>query len=217
MKYIGEGFYYQVYEYNAERVLKKPLSFFASAKKIYDFKREREDISRLDALTSAFKAVKREKKELQTIKERISSLPGDLFANPQFMGRGLNYTQDKARIIEDTLQDDKVSETIVDKYIELQKKLWSYGLHDTTFKIQPNYGVDKNGNVVCIDFGEFVFTKEQALASIAKKKWLTRGTYKKWADGPIKKYYTARMAEAMTSEAINKFWATKLWKQFSSE
>lgn len=210
MKYLGEGFYYRVYEYNSERVLKKPLFFFVSLKKIYDFKREREDISRLSAFTSGYKAVKREKQELRTIKERISSLPGVLFVNPQFRGRGLDYTQDKARIIDDTLKDDKASEIVIDKYVELQKKLWSYGLHDTTFKIQSNYGVDKDGNVVCVDFGEFVFTKEQALASIAKKKWLSRGTYKKWADGAIKKYYTDRLAEAMTSEAINKFWGTNL-------
>ena len=52
---------------------------------------------------------------------------------------------------------------IRDRYIEFQKTLWSYGMHDTTFKLQPNYGLDKSDKLVCIDFGEFVYTKGAAL------------------------------------------------------
>ena len=210
MKYIGEGFYYRVYEQSADRVTKKLLPFLASSKKVYDFKRERDAVSRFEAAMAAWKAVRRERKELWTMKEKIKSLPGVLFANPQFIGRGLDYTQDKVIVIDDSLKDDKESEVIIDKYIELQKKLWSYGLHDTTYKIQPNYGVDKNGNVVCVDFGEFSFTKEQTLKSLEKKKWLSRGTYKKWVDSSIKEYYTNKMAEAMTKEMLDKFWGANL-------
>lgn len=135
--------------------------------------------------------------------------PVSLFANPSFVGNTLNYTQDKVVIMEDYFLNNNLDENkkVIDGYIEFQKKLWSYGLHDTTYKLQTNYGIDARGSVVCIDFGEFVFTKEKALESVLKQKWLSRQSYKNWKDLELKNYYTERMFAEMTEENLNRLGA----------
>ena len=75
-----------------------------------------------------------------------------------------------------------------------------------THKLQTNYGIDAQGNVVCIDFGEFVFTGKKALEKILKKKWFSRQSYKNWKDLELKNYYTERMAAEMTEENLNNAW-----------
>ncbi|MDP1688602.1 MAG: hypothetical protein Q8L47_00525 [bacterium] len=206
MNYINEGFYYQVYEYDSDLVFKKLLSSRSSLLKIYNFIRTRQNLSHLAAFYIACKALLRERNKLRIMKSRLNSLPGAIFGNPKFNKIGLNYIQDKVIIIGDNLKNEKDGIEIINKYIELQKTLWTYGMHDTTYKIQSNYGIDKNGNLVCIDFGEFVFTKEQAIESMRTTKWLLRESYKRWEDSNIKKYYSGQMAIVMTETTLADFW-----------
>lgn len=210
MKYIGEGYYYRVYEFDDNRVFKKLQSYWFSFKKIYSLTRGKTGSSFIKSITIAHKSAVAERKLLSAMKEKqFFGAPASLFANPSFVGNTLNYTQDKVVIMEDYFLSNNLDENkkAIDGYIEFQKKLWSYGLHDTTYKLQTNYGIDARGSVACIDFGEFVFTKEKALESILKKKWLSRQSYKNWKDLELKNYYTERMFAEMTEENLNRLWA----------
>ena len=137
-------------------------------------------------------------------------MPLALFANPEFVPNCLDYYQDKVAILDDFLQKNniEINKKIINKYIELLNFFWSYGFHDKTFKLQPNYGVGKDDEIVCVDFGECVFKKEQALQSILSKKWLSRGSYKNWKDEALKKYYTEQMEQAMTQNNLDSTWAS---------
>lgn len=213
MKYIGEGYYYRVYEFDENRVFKKLQSYWFSFRKIYSLVRERRRTSFTKSITIAHKSAVAERKLLRIMKEKqFFGASASLFANPSFVGNTLNYTQDKVVIMEDYFLNNNLDQNkkAIDRYIEFQKKLWSYGLHDTTYKLQTNYGINKNGNVACIDFGEFVFTKEKALESVLKQKWLSRQSYKNWKDLELKNYYTERMLAEMTEENLNKMWSKNL-------
>lgn len=142
------------------------------------------------------------------IREKLKTIPKHLFANPEFIGSTPNFAQDKVTVLEDYLQNCSTEDSIkiIDKYIEFQKMLWSHGIHDAVYKFQPNYGVDKEKNVVCIDFGEFVFTKEESMKSIKKEKWFNRSSYKNWKEDEVKKYYTEKMNEVMNKEHLEKKW-----------
>lgn len=208
-KYLGEGFYYKVYELDENRVFKRLQPYWFSFKKIYAYKRRAGD-SFSSSIIGAHRSRKKEELALQTIKQKLSKVPGSLFANPIFES-GLNYSQDIAKVVADAFgqNSDSANEDIINQYIEFQKTLWSYGMHDTTFKLQPNYGIDKNGKLVCIDFGEFVYTKEAALKSVNGKRWTKRGSYKNWPDSHIKDYYTRMMDENINEFNLNKYWNTK--------
>lgn len=209
MKYIGEGYYYRVYEFDENRVFKKLQSYWFSFRKIYSLARRKTGSSFIKSITIAHKSAVAERKLLFTMKEKqFFGAPVSLFANPSFVGNTLNYTQDRVVVMEDFFSKSSLDQNkkAIDGYIEFQKKLWSYGLHDTTDKLQTNYGINKNGNVVCVDFGEFVFTKEKALESVLKQKWLSRQSYKNWKDLELKNYYTERMFAEMTEENLNYNW-----------
>lgn len=208
MKYIGEGYYYRVYEFDRNRVFKKLQPYWFSFRKIYSLIRERKNASFIKSIIIAHKSSIGDRKTLSIMKKRLSNSLLPLFANPSFVGNTLNYTQDKVVIMEDFFSKNNLEQNkkAIDGYIEFQKKLWSYGMHDTTYKLQTNYGIDARGSVACIDFGEFVFTKEKALESILKQKWLSRQSYKNWKDSELKNYYTEKMTATMTEENLNDNW-----------
>lgn len=207
MKYLAEGFQYKVYLMEDNRVIKKEISYFIRLYKIFKITHNR-GFSFFKSILTAIDSDKKNKKAFKLIREKIKTIPKHLFANPEFIGNTSNFTQDKVVILEDYLKycstEDAVK--IIDKYIEFQKMLWSHGIHDAVYKFQPNYGTDKEGSVVCVDFGEFVFTKEEALKSIQKEKWLNRSSYKNWEEDGVKKYYTEKMSEIMTQENVDKNW-----------
>ena len=208
MNYLDEGYYYRVYELDENRVFKKFQPYWFSFRKIFAYNRKHGQTF-FKALIGAHKARLREANALKSIKEKLKEIPTALFANPAFADN-LDYSQDKVAIVDDLLakNDFEQNKKIIDQYIEFQKILWSYGMHDKTYKLQPNYGVDKNGQLVCIDFGEFAFTKEEALKNIQGKKRLARNTYKNWSDQPLKDYYTRCMEEVMKEEVLNQCWGS---------
>lgn len=193
MKYLAEGFQYKVYLIENSRVFKMEISYLVRLYKIFKITRGRV-FPFFRAILTAFNSDKKNKQAFKLIREKIKSIPKHLFANPEFIRNTSNFTQDKVVILEDYLKSCSTEDVIkiIDKYIEFQKMLWSHGIHDAVYKFQPNYAVDKEDNVVCVDFGEFVFTKEEALKSIQKEKWLHRSSYKNWDEDEVKKYYAPK-------------------------
>lgn len=207
MKYLGEGYYYKVYELGSNRVYKKLQPYWFSFKKIFNYTRKNgKPVS--ETIIGAHRARLRETKNLKSILKKLKRIPQEIFAYPVFV-KGLNYSQDKVTIVADILNKNNfdTNKKIIDQYIAFQKILWSHQMHDKTYKFQQNYGLNKNGQLVCIDFGEFVYTKEEALKSINGQKWLARATYKNWADKELKNYYTESMKKLMIRKNLNNHWA----------
>ena len=191
---------------NPIECVKKLQPYWFSFKKIFIYTREKgKSVSK--ALIDAHKARLREIKTLKSIKEKLKKIPQEIFAHPVFF-KGLDYSQDKVVVVADILEKNSfdTKKNIIDYYIEFQKLLWSYQMHDKTYKLQQNYGLNQNGELVCIDFGEFAYTQEEALESINGQKWLARNTYKKWTDIELKNYYTECMKKLMTKENLNNYW-----------
>lgn len=205
-KYLGEGFYYKVYDLDGGRVFKKLQPYWFSFKKIYDYRRKAGD-GVITSLLAAHRARNKEELRLRQIKEKMAVIPTYLFANPIFLS-DLDYSQDKVTVVSEILAHghEKAGKDIVDQYIDLQRTLWSYGVHDTTFKIQQNYGLDINGKLACLDFGEFVYTKEEAIKSLEGMRWQKRGSYKNWPNGVVKDYYTRKMETEITTKNLGSYW-----------
>lgn len=207
MKYLSEGFEYKVYDMGNGKVFKRQIGYFNRLYKIFKITRDR-GFSLSKSIKTAFKSDRKNRLAFRVVKVKLEDIPRKLFGNPEFSKNGKDFTQDKIMTVEECLNklDDQAVERIIDEYVDFQQILWSHGMHDQTYKFQPNYGIKSNGKLVCIDFGEFVFTKDEALGSIHKRKWLTRTSYKKWEDSVIKRYYTKKMDECMTTESLEKYW-----------
>lgn len=208
-KYLGEGYYYKVCELGTDRVFKEFQPYWFSFKKIFNYKREA-GASLIDALLGAHRSRKKEELALLAIKRKLDTIPKQFFANPQFINH-LNYIQDRVRVVERIFKkaNFETCKDIIDQYANLQKMLWSYGIHDTTYKLQPNYGMTNDNKLICLDFGELVYTKEEALKSIEDRRWLKRGTYTKWPKSPVKTYYTQTMNKLMNEDSLNRYWNKK--------
>ncbi len=203
MRKIGEGYYYNVYEIDNNKVLKKLKSkarifLFIFISKIFNLKKtikEYKNLSfNLKRLTEEYKNI------LLKIKDQ------NLIANPEFIN-DLEYKQDKVNTINKIIKNssEKEFEKIVYDYIELLFKLWSFGVSDSIFNFSLNCGYDKFNKLTLFDFNELSFSKENVLEHIKTEIWLKRVSYiflrKKY-----KEIFKRIMKENITEENLNKFW-----------
>lgn len=207
MKYLAEGFQYKVYTIDDQKVFKEELGYLNRLFKIFKITRSR-NFSFLNSIKKAIISDRKNKESLRIMKDKLKNIPTEIFADPEFVGNTSNFTQNKVLIINQFLKksEDIEVKRIIDEYVELQKRFWSYGMHDAVHKFQSNYGVDSQRKLVCIDFGEFVFNKEDVKNNIEKKGWLKRSSYQKWEDSEIKRYYTEKMNECMTLGNLDEYW-----------
>jgi hypothetical protein len=191
--------------------LKQFQSYWFSFWKIYGYARDH-GYGVVAALQDAHRSRQKEKQCLIAMKARLETgVPGVLFGNPEF-AHGLDYTQDRATSFAEILAENNIErcKQAIDNYLNLQQQLWSYGMHDKVYKIQDNYAVTEQGVAICIDFGEFTQEYGVAAERINSKRWLQRTSYKAWPEGPVKAYYTERMAEVMTVPNLEKHWGKSL-------
>ncbi len=202
MNKIGEGYYYHVYDLGNGRVLKKIKSklriflfiLFANrfrAHFIFEYKNVLASIKILKPLYV---------KILSRIKD------ASLLGNPMALEE-LSYEQDRVTPISQVI-DEQNFRNIIDKYVNFIKLFWSFGLHENIYNFTINNGVDKNGNVVLLDFNEITFDIDRIEEQIKNKIWLQSYSYlhlpRNW-----QKYFSEKMDEEITKENLNNIWNIK--------
>lgn len=206
MKKIGEGYFYNVYDRGDGRVVKHIKSkwdrFFTISKLcllmptiIYDeFSRSERDRATFE---DVYKILKTNLKDWSVL------------GNPLFLD-GVNYEQDLVIPIARAFKSATIErqKEIIDSFIECISMCWRQGFSEHVFNFTINNGVDKNGNVVLLDFNEISFDKEDALLRIQNKRWLRAASYKRWAfSKELCAYYEKRMEESLTEENLNRYWS----------
>jgi len=83
-----------------------------------------------------------------------SKSPIDLLADLEFLKNG-SVKQKKVIVLSEAMENKKKSEQIklIDELVKFILQLWSYGIHEKTFKFFSNLGVDNN-KIVLIDVFE---------------------------------------------------------------
>lgn len=90
----------------------------------------------------------------------------------------IDHTQDKVtelRNINDLHEQDFIK--VINDYVNLLKKLWSFGISDSIFNFSVNCGYNKNNELILIDFNEMTFNKKEVGTQITNKVWLQRSSY----------------------------------------
>jgi len=133
------------------------------------------------------------------------------FANPIFEGEAV-YTQDKVAILGDVLSEGSTVEgqKLIDSYIELILLQWQYGISERVFNFTINNGVDRDYNVVLLDFGEITSDKDKITLGIDNQRWLQAISYQQHMPESLKDYYASKMNERLTTQTLSNIWATAL-------
>ncbi len=141
------------------------------------------------------------------------------FANPQFKSNGC-YIQDKVTVFGEALRNRSTKENkgLIDKYVELSLLHVSYGMMDKVCLLTENCGIDKNGKVVLIDFGEVTFDRQEAIRLARTRRWTRSQAFFYPFSKPrnfalpieLKPYYAIRMLSQFGPKAIEQTWQQSL-------
>ena len=209
MQLIGQGAQYNVFDTADGRVLKRPLTqveTFEVVKSWYDEGGVPHEKLTLDYTASAITAC-------TTIRPRVEYSPqlSALLGHPQF-ARGAEYTQDKVRLVGELLatSSEADSRAIIDSYIQCIIDLWSFGLADRVYNPTINNGVNDEGHVILIDFGEVTFEKQTVAKRITKRRWLKAWSYNHDIPEHLREYYAEQMKARLTLDALEDVWGQRL-------
>lgn len=216
MKLIGKGWQYRVYDIGNDRVRKIKRSSIDSFGRIFFMPKPAPQHRkfRFNPILS-FKEMRRisrnRDKNARVFKKFLDNIHGDLVGNPIYID-DVNFEQDYATpLMEYFKTHDKADNNeMITKYIELVIELWKYGFHDDIFNFPMNSGVDKNGSVIMIDLGEFVYSKDKVEESVQSKKWLSQPFYAVFKGIWSREYFRKEMDRLITVENLNKNWRSKI-------
>ncbi len=201
MNKISDGYYYEVYDLNNGKVLKKKKAF-SEITKAFEGKNR---LGYLEKIYKTRKHIRYCERVTETIKKSL--IPKELLANPLCLNK-TDYEQDKVVLLMDyfdshSLQENKL---IVDSYIDLTREFLGHGIHDNVYKFKNGYGINASGKVVCIDFNEMIFSKEKVLELVSNEEWRKQAQFTKFPEGELKEYIGEKFKEILNSEIINKYW-----------
>jgi hypothetical protein len=213
MKLIGRGWQYKVYDLGNDRVLKVERSFIQHyAFGLWEWI---VDSGRKNSLASIGSRMRRlhlmNRAGVRYIKQIQKCLDKRLLGNPTFL-EGSNYEQDRVKILADLVPNLSVNDLkkIVDDYTDLILKTWQYGFCDGTFNWDSNNGVNRRGELVQVDFGEIIFSKEMVEDMIRNKEWIGCAGDLALRNKELKEYYRSAMDDRVSLSNLHALWGTKL-------
>lgn len=212
MKKIGQGWQYSVYDLGNGRVRKvKP---FVAAQ--YHFirssnKRKGRPYSFFIVVSAMQEVHQRALKANAYIRKILPVSGGEMFGNPTFLN-DLEYEQDKVVNLGEFFSGCSTADgkQVIDGYITLIQRMWSFGCSDMMFNFIDNSGIDHKGRIVEIDFGELRLSKADVSRDIREKRWLQVSPYERFPKGELKDYYRASMNSSLTIERLDAAWGSGL-------
>jgi len=199
MKKIGEGMQYRVYDREDGTVLKRPKNRFNlyNSLKIY--------WTSSKSFREVFGRDRRRENSIEAIKNR--DIPVErLFRIKEIRDNGV-VVQKKLRPVEESLEDGKDFEKVVDDYIDLIHEMWRYGFGDGVYNFTVNNGYDGE-DIVMMDFGELFSDKDEVKKRVSNEKWLKQWSYSTLLDDR-KKLFEDKMRENVNVEKLELLWNSK--------
>jgi hypothetical protein len=203
MKRIGRGWLYAVYDLGNGRVRKIVYSdlvrFFVIFFQLGHFS--------ISDTISEMKRVKRDAYQAYSYLRKIKVIDSKILGNPVFIDE-LSYEQDKVSVVGDLLKDKDLNEgeRIIGQYVRFIHETWRHGFADKIFNFTINNGVDGEGNIIQIDFGELSLSRSDVEREVSDSSWLTSFSYITLSPFELKKHYQELMKKELTLENLNSNW-----------
>lgn len=200
---IGQGLQYRVYAYGNDQVKKVPNTF----KQMKVIKGNFNPLMRLCPPFLHYKT-KRDYRHRQEVVSEIQrrDISPSLLGNPQFEGDTI--IQDRVTPLGEALSShDFMKQTeLIEAYIQSIWRSWKAGFAESTYNFTINHGLDETGQVVIIDFGECIFSKEAIARDIRTKRFLKSWSFRKDLPSQLQKYCQGRLTEALTLKELDRLW-----------
>jgi len=138
-----------------------------------------------------------------------SKIPKIYLANLEFLEGG-KIKQKKVKPLDEVLKklNKKERFKLIDKIAKFLLEMWKYGIHEYTYKVFSNLGLEKE-RIVFIDPFEITSNKNKVLKQIKKQKWAKPEKYQKNLSDEEIDYLMKKLTKTFTEENLNKFWKTK--------
>jgi hypothetical protein len=208
MQKIGEGYFYNVFDIGNQRVFKKGKKFIDIAKNVRGNSKNFFVQTFVKASWHFFSCFHATKK----IQKKVTKYPNLLgvFGNPNFLSC-VNYEQDKITPLMDYFASHNEDENkiMVDKYVSLIETLLEYGIHDYVYKFKNSYGINKEGNLIMVDFNEVTFSKSRTIQFVIENQWENEAQFRKYENGNLKEYIGEKLRKSLTVENVNMLWGQK--------
>ena len=159
-----------------------------------------------------FKPSTLEQEANRTIKERDELLKDQrlIQINPTLLANLKIYngkiTQDKVTPLKEKIKNYNEACNIIDNYTQFIFKCWQNGFSEKTYNFTINNGIDSNGNVTLIDFGELTFNRLDVEKAIQTKRWEKSHSFRWDLTKKIKEYYEELMDKQITLKNLDKYW-----------
>ena len=142
---------------------------------------------------------------------RNSDIPLYFLANPKFESNGV-FKQDKVSILTEffskLIDKGEISRAkeILKEYIQLNLRVWEYGIYERSFNFTLNNGIDGKGNVVFVDLGEFSDDFQALTKCLREKNWMECWTVEYDLAKALKHYYLNEAKDEFTLENLVLHW-----------
>ena len=139
-----------------------------------------------------------------------SHLPPKYLAYPEFLERGV-IKQKRVIPLEDEIRrliaSKKIKEAraLINKALTFFMSLWQYGIHEKTFKLTSNFGIDGN-QIVLLDFLELTGNKKKVEKQLRKKLWRNATWMKKGYPPTFIDYYLHMADTKLTLHNFRTLW-----------
>ncbi len=199
MKKIGQGLQFNVYA-NESRVLKTFTSPLQMKIKLL--------LWMPWYILRPFKLIKEVEYRLKERREIIDELKkrdinASLLSN---LVIGEQIEQTRVTPLKKPLKDPEKAKELIDKYIDFIFECWKSGFSEKIYNLMLNNGINSEGNIVLMDFGELTFDKSYVKKDIITKRWRKSFNYMWGMKRKIKKYYDQQMCKRLTLSNLEKYW-----------
>jgi len=106
-------------------------------------------------------------------------------------------------------RDEKEAKKLIEHLIDFIITLWKYKIHENTYKFYSCYGIDKNNDIVLIDFLEITDDKEKVTKQIMDKKWDKPKRYFGKIDEKISDYFIELTNRRLTLNTLERNWGAE--------
>ena len=192
-------------------VIKKPLAYKEIRNEVHYWLKKSKGKSEKEISKVArecFYDIQRGKKIIQK-----SHIPLKYLGNPIFYKDG-TMKQDRVVILAVRIHNllrkgrEKDAEKVIDKFFDFIKLLWSYGISEKPYKMNKNFGITRNGNVILLDLFEITDNYEDVKRSL---KWARDKSKEPWS---VKKhmlpYYNKVAPKTFNVNTLNRYWKKNL-------
>jgi hypothetical protein len=94
------------------------------------------------------------------------------------------------------------AEKLLQEYIRMNLRIWEHGIYERSFNFTLNNGVDKDGNIVFVDLGEFSDDYHALARCLTEKSWMKCWSVEYDLDKDLRNYYLHEAGRKFTLDNL---------------